>query len=82
VPEPENEAVRDLSRAREVAMKNLKDAKYQLNVILLRNDINCKVKDNWSAPHLRWLTVLVLLHPTQQTHHNNVFRSSQSALNA
>ncbi len=66
VPEPEDEAVRDLSRAREVAMKDLKDAKYQLKAMLLRNDINCKVKDNWSAPHLRWLTALVLPHPAQQ----------------
>jgi transposase len=66
VPEPEDEAVRDLSRAREVAMKDLKDAKYQLKAMLLRNDINCKVKDNWSAPHLRWPTALVLPHPAQQ----------------
>ena len=28
VPEPEDEAVRDLSRAREAAMKDLKEAKY------------------------------------------------------
>ena len=41
VPEPEDEAVRDLSRAREVAMKDLKDAKYQLKAMLLRNNINC-----------------------------------------
>lgn len=66
VPEPEDEAVRDLSRAREVAMKDLKDAKYQLKAMLLRNNINCKIKDNWSAPHLRWLTELVLPHPAQQ----------------
>jgi transposase len=66
VPEPEDEAVRDISRAREVAMKDLKDAKYQLKAMLLRNNITCKVKDNWSAPHLRWLTELVLPHPAQQ----------------
>ncbi len=66
VPEPEDEALRDLSRAREVAMKDLKDAKYQLKAMLLRNNINCKTKDNWSAPHLRWLTELVLPHPAQQ----------------
>ena len=60
VPEPEDEAVRDLSRAREVAMKDLKDAKYQLKAMLLRNNINCKTKDNWNAAHLRWLTELVL----------------------
>jgi len=66
VPEPEDEAVRDLSRAREVAMKDLKDAKYQLKAMLLRNNINCKTKDNWNAAHLRWLTELVLPHPAQQ----------------
>ena len=34
VPEPEDEAVRDLSRARETAMKDLKDAKYQLKALI------------------------------------------------
>jgi transposase len=53
VPEPEDEAVRDLSRSRETAMNDLKDAKYQLKALLLRNNINSKVKDNWSLQHLR-----------------------------
>ena len=66
VPEPEDEAVRDLSRAREVAMKDLKDAKYQLKALLLRNNINYAGTANWSLKHLRWLTELVLSHPAQQ----------------
>jgi transposase len=66
VPEPEDEAMRDLSRARETAMKDLKDAKYQLKAMLLRNNIRCDIQDNWSAQHLRWLTELVLPHPSQQ----------------
>ena len=66
VPEAEDEAIRDLSRARETAMKDLKDAKYQLKGLFLRNNINCQVKDNWSVQHLRWLTELVLPHPSQQ----------------
>jgi transposase len=66
VPEPEDEAVRDLSRARETAMKDLKDAKYQLKAMFLRNNINTTVKDNWSLQHLRWLAELVLPHPCQQ----------------
>ena len=66
VPEPEDEAVRDLSRAREVAMKDLKDAKYQLKALLLRNNINDAGTANWSLKHLRWLTELVLSHPAQQ----------------
>ena len=65
VPEPEDEAVRDLSRAREVAMKDLKDAKYQLKALLLRNNINYKGTANWSQKHLRWLTEIVLPHPAQ-----------------
>ena len=65
VPEPEDGAVRDLSRAREVAMKDLKDAKYQLKALLLRNNINYKGTANWSQKHLRWLTELVLPHPAQ-----------------
>ena len=66
VPEPEDEAVRDLSRARETAMKDLKDGKYQLKALLLRNNVTAKVKDNWSKQHLRWLTELILPHPAQQ----------------
>lgn len=66
VPEPEDEAMRDLSRARETAMKDLKDAKYQLKAMLRRNNIRCEVQDNWSAKHLRWLTELILPHPSQQ----------------
>ena len=65
VPEPEDEAVRDLSRSREVAMKDLKDAKYQLKALLLRNNINYEGTANWSKKHLRWLTELILPHPAQ-----------------
>ena len=66
VPEAEDEAIRDLSRARETAMKDLKDAKYQLKGLFLRNNIKCSVNDNWSNQHLRWLTELVLPHHSQQ----------------
>jgi len=47
-------------------MKDLKDAKFQLKGLFLLNNITCKVKDNWSHQHLRWLTELVLPHPSQQ----------------
>ncbi len=43
VPEPDDEAIRDLSRARDRAMNDLKDAKYQLKALFLRNHIQCKV---------------------------------------
>jgi len=66
VPEPEDEAIRDLSRARERAMTDLNDARFQLKALLLRNNINYDGKSNWSLKHLRWLTELILPHPSQQ----------------
>ena len=66
VPEPEDEAVRDLSRARETAMRDLNDARYQFKAFLLRNNIRYDGPANWSLKHLRWLTELVLPHPCQQ----------------
>ena len=66
VPEPEDESIRDLSRARETAMKDLNDARFQLKAMLLRNNINYKGTANWSKKHLRWLSELVLPHPAQQ----------------
>ena len=66
VPEPEDESIRDLSRARETAMKDLNDARFQLKAMLLRNNINYQGTANWSKKHLRWLSELVLPHPAQQ----------------
>jgi transposase len=66
VPEPEDESIRDLSRARETAMEDLNDARFQLKAMLLRNNINYKGTANWSKKHLRWLSELVLPHPAQQ----------------
>ncbi len=65
VPEPEDEAMRDLSRARERAMQDLNDARYQLKALLLRNNIQYTGTANWSLKHLRWLTELILPHPCQ-----------------
>ena len=65
VPEPEDEAFRDLSRTREAAMKDLKEAKYQLKALLLLNNIRNEGTANCSKKHLRWLTELILPHPAQ-----------------
>ena len=66
VPEPDDEAIRDLSRARENAMRDLNDAKFQLKALLLRNHIHYDGRANWSLKHIRWLTEIVLPHPAQQ----------------
>lgn len=57
--------MRDLSRLREIAMHDLNDAKFQLKALLLRNNIQYAGTANWSLKHLRWLTELILPHPSQ-----------------
>jgi transposase len=66
VPGLEDEALRDLSRGREDAMRDLKAAKYRLKALLLRQDIRYTGRANWNAAHLRWLAEVVCPTPAQQ----------------
>lgn len=66
VPEADDEAVRDLSRAREAACHDLKRAKHQIKSFLLRNFINYGGSANWGPKHRRWLAEIILPHPAQQ----------------
>jgi transposase len=53
VPKVEDEAMRDLTRAREDALSDLKDAKLRLKAFLLRHDIRYAGQATWNAAHLR-----------------------------
>jgi transposase len=66
VPTVEDEAIRDLSRGREDALRDLKATKYRLKAFLLRQDIRYEGRANWNAAHLRWLSVVVCPTPAQQ----------------
>jgi len=66
VPTLEDEAIRDLSRGREDAMRDLKATKYRLKAFLLRQDIRYEGRANWNAAHLRWLSEVVCPTPAQQ----------------
>jgi transposase len=46
-------------------MRDLKNAKSQLKAFLLRHDIRYTGTANWSAAHIRWLSVLVIPTPAQ-----------------
>src|SRR3990172_453926 len=59
VPQGQDEALRDLSRAREDAMRDLKTAKHRLKAFLLRQDIRYEGRATWNAAHLRWLSEVV-----------------------
>jgi transposase len=66
VPEVEDEAIRDLSRAREDAIRDLKAAKYRLKAFLLRQDSRYTGQATWGPAHLRWLAEVVCPTPAQQ----------------
>src|SRR5919109_751660 len=66
VPTVEDEAIRDLSRAREDAIGDLKTAKFRLKAFLLRHDIRYTGRATWNPAHLRWLSEVVCATPAQQ----------------
>ena len=58
IPDPEDEAIRDLSRAREDAVNSRVQARHQLKGFLLRHGIRYAGKTSWSLAYYRWLTTL------------------------
>jgi transposase len=66
VPKVEDEAIRDLTRAREDTLSDRKDAKFRLKAFLLRHDIRYTGRANWSPAHLRWLSEVICPTPAQQ----------------
>jgi transposase len=66
IPSVEDEAIRDLSRAREDAIRDLKAAKVRLKAFLLRHDIRYTGRATWGPAHLRWLSEVVCATPAQQ----------------
>ena len=66
VPNVDDEAIRDLSRAREDAMLDQKAARQRLKSFLLRHGIRYEGRANWNEAHLRWLTEVIMPTATQQ----------------
>jgi transposase len=66
VPDVADDAVRDLVRAREDAVRECRNARHRLKALLLRNGITYAGKTAWAAAHLRWLATLKMAHATQQ----------------
>jgi transposase len=66
VPDVADEAVRDLVRAREDAVRECRNARHRLKALLLRNGIGYAGKSAWTAAHLRWLATLKMAHAAQQ----------------
>jgi transposase len=66
VPAVEDEASRDLCRAREDAIGNLKAAQFRLQAFLLRHDIRYTGRATWNPAHRRWRSAVVCPTPAQQ----------------
>jgi transposase len=66
IPEPTDEAIRDLCRARTDAVDDLRRCRQRLKSFLLRHGYRYQGKANWSQAHLRYLRELVLPHPAMK----------------
>jgi len=76
VPSVEDEALRDLCRAREAAVVTLKAAKFRLKSFLLRLGLHYTGRADWNDAHLRYLAKVVCPTPAQQI----VFQESLRAV--
>src|SRR5207237_6441529 len=66
IPEPTDEAIRDLCRARSDAVDDRRRSRHRLKGFLLRHGYRYQGKSNWSAAHERYLRELVLPHPAMK----------------
>ena len=66
VPCAEDEAIRDLSRAREDAKEAEKKSRQRLSAFLLRQGHRFTGRTPWSTAHMRWIADIKMPHPAQQ----------------
>ena len=65
VPDQEQEAIRDLTRAREDMKAIELKARQRLNAFLLRHDRTYRGKSRWTQAHFRWLEAVKFDNPVQ-----------------
>ena len=66
VPEPEDEAMRDLLRSRDQVRRAQHRARQQLKMFLLRHNFRYAGRTSWTPAHLRYLARIKMPFPTQQ----------------
>ena len=64
-PTPEDEAVRDLARARDDAREDVQRCRHRLGKLLLRRGLHFAGK-NWSRAHRRWIDTLAWAHAAER----------------
>jgi transposase len=66
VPDGPHEAMRDLTRARETAMLDLRTKRQHVSAFLLRLGKPYPEKTTWTKAHVRWIVSQKLEHPQQR----------------
>lgn len=66
VPNETHEAVRDLVRARSVAVEDFRRKRQQVTSFLLRRGRSYERKASWRGKHQRWLDEQNFAHPAQR----------------
>ena len=66
VPHVQDEAMRDLTRAREDAVVAARKAKQRLNAFLLRHGLTFAGRTKWSNAFFNWLCDIAMPYPAQQ----------------
>jgi len=66
IPEPTDEAIRDLCRARSDAVDDRCRSRHRLKAFLLRHGYRYQGRTSWSAAHERYLRELMLPHPAMK----------------
>jgi transposase len=66
VPDLHHEAMRDLSRAREAAVEDLRRKRQQVSALMLRQGRHYEGKTTWTKTHLKWLASQKLEHVEQR----------------
>jgi transposase len=66
VPDGGQEALRDLTRAREDMKELQREAKQRLMAFLLRHGKSYGGKSNWTQAHFRWMETVKFAHAVQQ----------------
>src|SRR5947207_6106126 len=79
IPEPTDEAIRDLCRARTDAVDDRRRSRHRLKGFLLRHGYHYQGKSSWSAAHERYLRELVLPHPAMKVILEEYLMSIQAA---
>lgn len=79
IPDPADEAIRDLARAREDAVNARTQLRQQLKGFLLRHDVRYAGRTSWSKTYYRWLATLSFGAPGAQTAFTDYWQAVSAA---